>query len=31
LFFIESITSKEVVQEIQTYMDYPYYRREIHV
>ncbi|SEO55383.1 DJ-1/PfpI family protein [Paenibacillus sp. OV219] len=25
LFFIEAITNKEVVQEIQTYMDYPYY------
>lgn len=25
LFFIESITNKEVVQEIQKYMDYPYY------
>ncbi|AZN39834.1 DJ-1/PfpI family protein [Paenibacillus albus] len=25
LFFIESITNKEVVQEIQHYMDYPYY------
>lgn len=27
LYFIEAITNKEVVQEIQKYMDYPYYER----
>ncbi|QHW33533.1 DJ-1/PfpI family protein [Paenibacillus rhizovicinus] len=27
LFFIETITNKDVVQEIQLYMDYPYYDR----